>query len=165
MRNVSARNYSAAQVRAMTDLPESEAEIQKSVQLAISENGAVAFRNNSGTAWVGEITRFPNGDLVIKRPRVLHAGLCTGSSDLIGYHSIIVTPDMIGSKVAIFMAIECKTLRGRLSPKQKNFLGRVSDAGGIAFVAKSAADVCRGILEWIKRKSSKNSEQHSTTRE
>ena len=40
-----------------------------------------------------------------------------------------------------FIAIEVKTKSGRLTPEQEVFLDRVSENGGIAFVARSVDDV------------------------
>ena len=40
-----------------------------------------------------------------------------------------------------FLAVEVKAARGRLSEAQQIFLDRVSAAGGVAFLARSAADV------------------------
>lgn len=40
-----------------------------------------------------------------------------------------------------FMAIEVKSMTGRVSLSQKKFLGRVEKLGGIGFVARSVKDV------------------------
>lgn len=59
-----------------------------------------------------------------------------GASDLIGFKSVIVTPDMVGKRVAIFTAIESKTDEGRLEKDQLDFLKAVEGYGGIAAVAR-----------------------------
>ena len=130
----------------------SESEIQKQTALALSENGFVSFRNNVGSAWTGSrvvshptVTRAK----IVYDARPILFGLMKGSSDRIGWKEITVTPEMVGKTVAIFSAIECKTQMGRLSNEQINFLDRVSGAGGIAFVARSAADVGRELAKWI----------------
>lgn len=64
-----------------------------------------------------------------------------GGADLIGYKTVLVTPDMLGSKVAIFTAIECKTTGGKLSEYQKLFLDEVKNAGGITQVIHSMDDL------------------------
>ena len=74
------------------------------------------FRNNTGRGWVGK-TNHKNGNVFIENARPLNAGLTKGSSDLIGWTSIEITPDMVGKKVAIFTAIEAKT--GRQKPKKE----------------------------------------------
>ena len=80
------------------------------------------------------------GDIVIRKPRPLRAGLCNGSSDLIGWRTITIDESMVGSQVAIFAAVEVKGPRGRASDLQKNFLARVAEAGGIAGIARSPED-------------------------
>ena len=77
------------------------------------------------------------GDVLIQNARPLQAGLHQGSSDLIGWSVRLVTPDMVGSKVALFTAIEVKTDGGRISAEQLTFIQNVRDAGGIAGIARS----------------------------
>lgn len=136
----------------------SESEISTQVALELSRQGSVSFRNNVGTAWQGEFTRLPDGSVLIKRARIVHFGLLEGSSDRIGYHSITVTPEMVGTRIAVFLAAECKTKRGRVSDKQQHFIDRVRSAGGIAFVARSAECVSRGISEWMRAMRSRSSD-------
>jgi hypothetical protein len=106
----------------------SESTILKQVMLRASEHGDVVFRNNVGIAFQ------PNG-------QVIRYGLATGSSDLIGWRSKVVTQDMVGKKVAVFLAIETKTKKGKATEEQKNFLGVVDAAGGIAILARTPDDV------------------------
>lgn len=80
------------------------------------------------------------GDVLVKCARPLHAGLCKGSSDLIGYKSVVVTPDMIGKRVAIFAAPEAKEVGGRLSQEQKDFQRVVVEDGGIAGMFRSVVE-------------------------
>lgn len=44
-----------------------------------------------------------------------------------------------------FLAVEVKAAAGRLRPEQADFLDRVRSAGGLAFVARSCADVAREL--------------------
>lgn len=93
------------------------------------------FRNNTGTGWVGEMTM--HGQMcMIKNPRPLSAGLVKGSSDLIGWTTLEITPDMVGRKVAVFTAIECKTKQGKADVDQLKFLENVQKAGGISVLAR-----------------------------
>ncbi len=78
-----------------------------------------------------------------ERGQVHRFGLCVGSSDLIGWTTRTVTPDMVGQRVAIFTAIEVKTLTGQPTDQQSHFLETVHRAGGIAFIARSEADLAR----------------------
>jgi hypothetical protein len=104
------------------------------------------FRNNTGTGWVGTQIKSKPGTITLKDYRPLHAGLCTGSSDLIGWKTIEITPEMVGQRVAVFMAIEVKGPKGRLSAGQRNFIDAVTAAGGVAGIVKSA-DEAAEILE------------------
>jgi hypothetical protein len=61
-----------------------------------------------------------------------------GGSDLIGFHSVIITPDMVGKKVAIFTAFEVKrSSGGKATDKQLRFIDLVKCFGGIAGVVRS----------------------------
>ena len=102
-----------------------ERNLQDRIRLAISRSRlAVMFRNNVGMAKLKDGGRMPYG-------------LCKGSSDLIGWRTVKITPDMIGKDIAVFTAIEIKTKRGAVSKEQKNFLVKLLLAGGIAGVARS----------------------------
>jgi hypothetical protein len=70
-------------------------------------------------------------------------GLQPGSSDLIGWRTVTITPEMVGQQVAVFTSIEVKTATGRVKPEQKLWLDKVQAAGGIAGVARSVEDALR----------------------
>lgn len=104
------------------------------IQLAIGKIRTVrVFRNNVGVAVA------PNGGVV-------RYGLCNGSSDLIGWQSVTITPDMVGTTIARFVAVEVKTERGRPSEEQTRFLNAVRQAGGIAEICRSPEEA-RKIFE------------------
>lgn len=114
------------------------------------QGDARLFRNNVALAWVGERVRHEPDLLVLRNPRPLHAGLCVGSSDLIGWRTVTITPEMVGQRVAVFTAIESKSLRGRAKEEQENFIGAVRRAGGIAGIARTveeAQKILTGIIE------------------
>ena len=67
-------------------------------------------------------------------------GLAKGSSDLIGFKTIKVTPEMIGQDLAVFCSVEVKTNTGQLSEYQHNWLQAVKSAGGIVGVARNVRD-------------------------
>jgi hypothetical protein len=55
-------------------------------------------------------------------------------------------PDVLGQlHDGRLLAVEVKAPRGRLRPEQKVVLDRVSDAGGVAFVARSLRDVVAAL--------------------
>lgn len=114
----------------------SEHRIQNEIRLAISGK-ATLFRNNVAQAWVGDVTELKDGSVLIRNARRLHAGLCEGSSDLIGWRSLTITPEMVGQIVAVFAALEVKSKTGRATAGQKNFCQRVTEAGGFAGIVKS----------------------------
>lgn len=107
--------------------------LQREVMLALSGAGATIFRNNSGVAV------YPDGS------RVRYGIANPGGADLIGWQSIVITPDMVGSQVARWLAVEVKSGRGRLTCEQAHFLEVVRAAGGLASVARSAEDALRLI--------------------
>lgn len=107
--------------------------------LAVGNGPVRLFRNNVGTAlFTGNqdaAARMLNSQgFAVHRVKY---GLCPGSSDLIGWRSVIITPDMIGQRLAVFLAVEVKTQHGRISPAQTTFLQAVNGSGGIGGVARS----------------------------
>ncbi|KKL44805.1 hypothetical protein LCGC14_2362030, partial [marine sediment metagenome] len=76
-------------------------------------------------------------------------GLTKGSSDLIGWTPVEITPAMVGSTAAVFTAIEVKRSKGGVTTtEQKRFIKRVKQAGGIAGVAASAEAAVDIIGRW-----------------
>lgn len=126
------------------------------IMLAFTKAGARIFRNQVGEGWYGDVTFNGKGPIfghpivTIKYPRKLTAGLCVGSSDLIGWLSVEISPDMVGKRLAVFVAAEVKTERDRITKEQSHFLAAVKDAGGIAIEARDvdgAVDALRGALD------------------
>ena len=117
-----------------------EANLMRSILLACSRGSTRLFRNNVAVAWTGQSSRFSKastvivqpGDVLIRNARPLHAGFCTGSSDLLGWSQ--------RDGVAVFTAVEVKTDTGRVTPEQAAFIETVRGAGGIAGVARSVDD-------------------------
>jgi hypothetical protein len=112
----------------------SEQRIQQEIRLAISHGDTKVFRNNTGT-------------LKDANDRPVQFGLCKGSADLIGWRTVTVTPEMVGTQVAVFLSIEVKTPTGRLRPEQQQWLEVVQAAGGIAGVARSVEDAQRLTMD------------------
>ena len=103
-----------------------EAYVQNKIRLAVGSGEVRLFRNNTGA-------------LLDMQGRLVKFGLCKGSSDLIGFRSITITPDMVGQKIAIFSAIEVKD-KGKATVDQMNFINIVQKAGGYSGVAKNVND-------------------------
>lgn len=132
-----------------------ERDVQNRIWLACSRGPTRLFRNHVGLGWQGKARQFTRsetvvvmpGDVVIRNARPLHAGLCNGSSDLIGWRSVEITPEMVGQRVAVFAGIEVKD-GGRPTDEQAQFIDAVVAAGGIAGVARSpdeAAELLAGV--------------------
>lgn len=122
---------------------QSETTLGKKIMLALgSIKGVRIFRNNSGFCWIGQSVNIHKrqevivnpGDVVIRQARAFNAGLCKGSSDFIGFKSVVVTPEMVGTTVAIFLASEIKTKSGKASPDQILFTNMVNKFGGIGII-------------------------------
>lgn len=117
-----------------------ESDLMRLIQIEATKLGHRLFRNNTGMGYVGEPVRQPNGDILLKKPRPLHAGLLIGSSDLIGYVPRVITQSDVGSQLAIFTSCEVKIKSGKLSNAQQTWLKNVQEAGGIGLVVRSTQE-------------------------
>lgn len=107
-----------------------EKDVERTLILHASQCGGTLFKNNVGM-------------YKDQRGNVVRFGLCKGSSDLIGWTPIIITPDMVGSKIAVFTAVEVKLNKNgkyRATEEQKNFINAVKYNGGYAGVADCKED-------------------------
>ena len=106
-----------------------ETTLQQEIRLALGQLPDLRmFRNQ-----VGQLP-----DLRTGRP--VQFGLAKGSSDLIGFKTIKITQDMVGSSVAQFVSIEVKTPTGKPTQIQQNWLHCIKSAGGISGIARSIED-------------------------
>lgn len=120
-----------------------ESAILHRCMLALSQAGCTVFRNNVAMAWVGKAVRIAKptsvtlmpGDVVVRAARPLHAGLCKGSGDLIGW-----------TKGGRFLSVEVKTESGRVTEDQEKFRTAVNEAGGVGIIARSADDVLTQLM-------------------
>lgn len=103
-----------------------------------SQLGARLFRQNVGLGWVGRIVKRTADTVTLKDPRPLHAGLMKGSADIIGWLPVVITPDMVGRTVAVFVSVETKAEKGgTLRDEQEHWRHVVHKNGGIAGVVRS----------------------------
>ncbi len=114
-----------------------EADITNPILTGATKLGARLFRQNTGLGWVGQVVHKTAAMLTLRNPRPLHAGLCVGSSDIIGGAPRVITPEMVGQTVAVFTALEVKTGRVPTTKEQAAFVGAVQAAGGIAAAVRS----------------------------
>lgn len=116
-----------------------ETDLQQRIRLALgTRHDLRLFRNQ-----VGQLPDPRTG-------RPVQFGLARGSADLIGWRTVTVTPEMVGTRIAVFTSIEVKTTTGRLTPAQRNWLTAVRDAGGIAGIARSVADALSFVTESVQ---------------
>ena len=109
-----------------------ETTLQQQIRLALGTNPDVrAFRNQCGA--------LPDP----RTGRLVTFGLAKGSADLIGWRTVVVTPEMVGTRLAVFLSIEVKTATGRVNPAQQAWLSVVQGAGGLAGIARSVPDALR----------------------
>lgn len=112
----------------------SELALLRKLQLRATALGMRLFRNNTGA-------------LQNTRGEWVHYGLCRGSSDLIGWTPVTITPAMVGRTLAVFTAVEAKTGRVPVTVEQRRFLDAVNGAGGVAVVARKVEDLDADIGE------------------
>lgn len=104
--------------------------------LRLGRGATRLFRNNVGV-------------FLTEDGRRVSTGLCPGSSDLIGWQSIEITPEMVGRRVAVFVAIEAKSPAGRPTREQLAFIAAVRAAGGIAGICRSSDDAEKLLREGV----------------
>jgi hypothetical protein len=120
--------------------------IQAAIRLAVGRiKHARLFRNNRGLFWGGRVVRHDGSTVTLADARRVDCGLVNGASDLIGWTTVTVTPDMVGQTIAVFTAQEVKTLTGRIRPEQQNFIAQVTAAGGFAGVVRSPDDAVKMV--------------------
>jgi len=103
--------------------------LQQQIRLALGTNPDVrAFRNQCGA--------LPDP----RTGRLVTFGLARGSADLIGWRTVTITQAMVGTRLAVFLSIEVKTATGRLRPEQQQWIHAVTQAGGLAGIARSVTD-------------------------
>ncbi len=92
-------------------------------------------------AWVGQFAgRSADGTVTLRNARPLHAGLCVGSPDLVGF-----------TNKGRFLGIEVKMPGGRRSEEQENFIRVVLSHGGLAGFASSIEDA-HAIINQTQKK-------------
>lgn len=145
-----------------------EAPVLQRVRLEASKLGYRLFRNNRGLFYTidgvkGLIAAVMRGDLnsarnIIKNYlRLVQAGLdANGSSDLIGFAPVVITPAMVGKTIAVFMCAEVKkpewkSPTGKTEKEQENFIRFINSQGGIGFFINNSQDLKKRVDEYIER--------------
>lgn len=118
----------------------SESDVQQVIQIDGPRYGCQLLRNNSGafTDASGRTIFFGLGNISKKHSDKIK------SSDLIGFKRILITPQMVGTVVAVIAAIECKKPEWKPEKKfdsrenaQLAFVSWIKAAGGYAGFANS----------------------------
>lgn len=117
---------------------------------AASRLGARLFRRNVGMGWIGnakkfaksELVRVQPGDVLIRQARPFHNGEA-GQSDMWGWVQVLITPEMVGTRIAQHVEAEAKQGAGREEPEQKAWREAVLAQGGRAGVVRSLEDLAR----------------------
>lgn len=135
----------------------SESNVQRLVWVAVAAT-TILFRVNTGRAWLSGmgpagVRKLTDGSVHIQAARPIAMGFSRtngepvkGTADLNGWTSVVITPAMVGCRVAVYTAIETKkSTGGRTSDDQANFIEQVQKAGGIAGVANSP-EAARAIV-------------------
>jgi len=95
--------------------------------------GDKIFRVNvvgKGRLWTGNKFKKVGNSLIIESPRPVVTPNA-GTADYIGWSEQIVTADMVGEKIAVFLAVEFKIKGDVQSDDQIKFQNSVEKAGGI----------------------------------
>ena len=127
-----------------------ETNLVRNIMLALGKNPKIRiFRNNIGKCWIGASKKFTqtqtvtvkSGDVLVQQARYFDAGLCVGSSDLIGLQAVTITPEMVGTEIACFVAIEVKLPSGKVQQNQINFLEMVKKLGGRGIICRDENNI------------------------
>lgn len=119
----------------------SETNNLKQIQLDLPKNVKL-FRNNVGLAVYEK-----NG-----RKWSVKYGLCEGSSDLVGFTKITITPEMVGREISVFTCCEVKAEKGTKRQIQIKFIDFVKNNGGISCFAKNIKDLTNTIDNFINNR-------------
>ena len=121
-----------------------ESDIQAKI-LQLGRGDVRLFRLNAGKSWQGRASSRPGG-VWLEGGRPI-AGLPNGTPDVGGCVSLLVTPGMVGQRVAVAVLIEVKAAKGgRVSPAQVAALAAADALGCRCGVARSVDDAV-GILQ------------------
>lgn len=104
-----------------------ETNIMNRIMLTMSKKGWLVWRNQVG------LFKTLDG-------RTVNIGI-KGSSDLMAVKPTVITPEMVGQTLAVFVAVEVKTATGRQSEPQKKWQKAVEKLGVKYILARSEDDI------------------------
>lgn len=128
-----------------------ETDLQREIQIALSDENTRLLRNTVGFGWQGTHFTIRDGKLVAGVARAVTFGLGPGTSDLVGPHSIVVTPAMVGRRIALFTAVEIKRPKKKGATQgQGNFINAIAELGGLSGVARSIEEARTIVTQFDK---------------
>ncbi len=96
--------------------------------------------------WPVKLYNNPRGGGKMASGNFMKFGLGDGASDLIGWRTVVITPDMVGKRFAQFVACELKRPGGGVvTDDQMLFLTDLANAGGLAILADDADQAARDL--------------------
>lgn len=109
-----------------------ETDIQFAIRRDLAVDGLPLWRNNVG----------------FDRERRVHYGLGLGSPDLVGILPVVIEPRHVGRTLGVFVGVEVKSARGRVSADQAAWHRVATDRGGLIIVARSPEEAGMAIDAW-----------------
>lgn len=117
-----------------------ERDVQADIRIALGRGDVRLFRQQVGDAWIGESRRLRDGSVLILNPRRFVSGF-EGWPDLGGWVSVVVTPEMVGQRIAIAVEIEVKRPRVKKArDAQQLFLDMAKSHGVRCGIARSVEE-------------------------
>lgn len=132
-----------------------EITVASRVCLAAGQLGYWIMRNNSGELndKYGTPVRFGLGNESAKLNKEIK------SSDYVGIAPMVITPEMVGSTVGVFLAVETKAEGWHLIPSderghaQQRFITEVRQRGGLATFASNENHLLEEVIRWTAERS------------
>lgn len=136
----------------------SETGVTKQIMLLNSVGSCRMFRINTGMAWAGQKMQGGMGFVALDNARPIVLGLATsdnksveGVSDILMMESVVITPEMVGKRVAIVGFIESKKgTKYGATPGQKRWIDFIRKMGGIAGVAKTPEEALKIRTDYLE---------------
>lgn len=132
--------------------PLSESDVQEQVQVEASKFNSKLWRNNVGAFEdrTGRTVFFGLGNISKLSNKQFK------TSDLIGFTMVTITPDMVGKKLPVFTAMECKKPSWKYAETirevgQKKFIDVIKTNNGIASFVNSVESYVKEIINYKPR--------------
>lgn len=73
-----------------------------------------------------------------------------GQGDLLGYLPVVITKEMVGKKIAVYVSVETKVGRRQGTKEQLAWLKSVNENGGAAVIVRPGDDVAGMVIDKIR---------------